>query len=37
MFNPQISFTRNATVNGGKSLLMAEPPCISASVPTRQN
>ncbi len=35
LFNPQISFTRKATVNGGKSWLMAELPCISASVPTR--
>ena len=31
------SVAARATVNGGRSWLMAEPPCIIASVPTRQN
>ncbi len=35
--NPQIPLSPRATVNGGKSLLMAEPPCIIASMPTRVN
>ena len=30
-------FSPLATVNGGRSLLIAAPPCIIASVPTRQN
>ena len=37
VFSPQISFSRNATQNGGRSLLMAAPPRIIASVPTRVN
>jgi len=37
MLSPQISLPPVAMVNGGKSLLIAEPPCIIARVPTRAN
>src|ERR1043166_7694596 len=37
VFKPHIPLSPRATVKGGRSLLMAAPPCMSASVPTRTN
>ena len=37
VFSPQMPLSPRAMVKGGRSLLIAEPPCINARVPTRTN